>query len=234
MRVRLRRLARAGWFGTGLAGLAGVSFLAGGVFGRMERLLKQRREAGHMGPVREATPATLQPGDALMFWNGDDRLVQTALECAEHLNGRETDWRWLLLDGGTVLEVTAGHTIYYDKAEILYQGTAEFLRLVGDNDGLLRVFEARVRDGSNALNPVYYDRGGERWQVNSTGTFIARSSAGGALSEVWRDITNNEADNVYVKFTGSQGGKALGVWTTHILLLSGQEIGSGDVRCYGQ
>src|SRR3954470_21204522 len=93
----------------GTLALALAGTLGGGLFGRMERIMKQRREAGHVAPLRDATPATLQPGDALMLWNGDDRLVQTTLECAEHLNGRETDWRWLLLDGETLVEVTASH-----------------------------------------------------------------------------------------------------------------------------
>src|SRR5579859_6093906 len=154
--------------------------MAEGLIGRFERVMKQRREAGHTTPHRETTPATLRPGDAIMAWNGDDRLVQTALECAEHLNGRETDWRWLLLDGGTLLEVTPGRTTYYNTPEVIYQGTAEFLRLVGDQDGLLRVFEARVRDGSNALNPVTYERGGSTYQITSTGTFVVQRSEGAA------------------------------------------------------
>ena len=41
-------------------------------------------------------------------------------------------------------------------------------------------------------------------------------------------------DNVYVKLTGPQGSKALGIWTTHIALLKGQEVGPSDLRCYGQ
>ncbi len=211
--------------------------MAEGMLGRFERLMKQRLDSGHAsaGPPREVTPATLRPGDALMAWNGDDRLVQTVLQCAEHLNGRETDWRWLLLDGNTLLEVIPGHTTYYNASEVINQGTAEFLRLVGDQDGLLRVFEARVRDGSIALNPVIYDRAGAAYQINSTGTFVVQRSEGAAItSDVWRDITPNEGDNVYFKLTGPNGSKALGVWTTHIAFLAGQEVGPTDLRCYGQ
>jgi hypothetical protein len=229
-----RTIVRSAGLAAYFTAMGVMSTLADGLLGRMERMMKQRREAGHMGPVRDVSPATLQPGDALMAWNGDDRLVQTALECAEHLNGRETDWRWLLLDGDTALEVTASHTVYYSTSEVIYQGTAEFLRLVGDQDGLLRTFEARVRDGSNALNPVFYEHASDRWQINSTGTFVVGSSAGAALPEVWRDVTPNEGDNVYAKFTGSQGTKALAVWTTHLVLLTGQEVGPSDLRCYGQ
>lgn len=209
--------------------------MAEGLIGRFERIMKQRREAGHATPPRETTPATLEPGDAVMLWNGDDRLVQTVLQCAEHLNARETDWRWLLLDSDSVLEVAPGWTVYYNASEVIHQGTIEFLQLVGDQDGLLRVFEARVRDGTNATNPVVYEHGGTDWQINSTGTFLVQRAEGAALgAEVWRDITRNESDNVYVKLTGPQGSKALAVWTTHIALLIGQEVGPSDIRCYGQ
>lgn len=208
--------------------------MAEGLLGRWERLRQQRKDRGHPAPI-ETTPQTLKPGDAIMLWNGDDRLVQTVLECAEHLNGRETDWRWLLLDGGALLEVTAGHTTYYDQSEVIYQGSVDFLRLVGDQDGLLRVFEARVRDGSIALNPVTFDHGGAAFQVASTGTFAVQRADGAALdADVWRDITPNEGNNVYVKLNGPLGGKALGVWTTHIAFLRGQEVGPSDLRCYGQ
>ncbi|HLZ71178.1 MAG TPA: hypothetical protein VKV26_14850 [Dehalococcoidia bacterium] len=208
--------------------------MAEGILGRWERMWQQRKEHGQPAPV-ESTPQTLKPGDAIMLWNGDDRLVQSALECAEHLNSRETDWRWLLLDGGAVLEVTPGHTTYYDQNEVIYQGSVEFQRLVGDQDGLLRVFEARVRDGTVALNPVTFEKGGAAFQVASTGTFFVQQAAGAALDlDVWRDITPNEVDNVYVKLNGPLGGKALGVWTTHIAFLRGQEVGPSDLRCYGQ
>lgn len=208
---------------------------AEGLIGRFERIMKRRMDAGHTSAPREATPNTLRPGDAIMAWNGDDRLVQTVLECAEHVNGRETDWRWLLLDGNTLLEVAPSHTTYYNESDMIYQGSLEFLRLVGDQDGLLRVFEARVRDGSLPLNPVTFEHGGASYQINSTGTFVVGRSEGAALAgEVWRDITPNEGDNVYVKLTGPQGSKLLGIWTTHIALLKGQEVGPGDLRCYGQ
>jgi len=232
--MTLTRIGRIGETVLFLGATAMVSTLADGLLGRFERIVKQRRDAGHPLPV-ETTPATLRPGDAVMFWNGDDRLVQTVLECAEHLNNRETDWRWLLLDSDSVLQVSAGRMTYYDHAEVIYQGTAEFLRLVGDQDGLLRVFEARVRDGSNALHPVVYEHNGESFQINSTGTVVVSQAAGAAINgEVWRDLTPSESDNVYVLLTGSQGRKALALWTTHIAFLTGQEAGPADVRCYGQ
>ncbi len=209
--------------------------MADGLLGRFERVMKQRHDAGNTTPPRETTPTTLKPGDAIMAWNGDDRLVQTALECAERVNARETDWRWLLLDSDSVLEVAAGWTVYYNTSEVINQGTVEFLRLVGDQDGLLRVFEARVRDGSIAMNPVIFEHGGAAYQINSTGTFLVQRSSGAAIAaDVWRDITANETDNVYCKLTGPNGNKALAVWTTHIALLTGQEVGPADLRCYGQ
>jgi hypothetical protein len=231
----VRDMARrtAAWGALGVATLALASG-AEGLLGRWERMRQRRKDAGH-APVQETTPQTLRPGDALMLWNGDDRIVQTTLALAEHLNNRETDWRWLLLDGDTVLEVlSGGETVYYDRWEIVQQGSVDFVRLVGDQDGLLRVFEARVRDGSSALNPTVFEYDGGQWQLLATGTFVVRDAAGGALGEVWRDVTPNEGDNVYAKFVGSGGEKALAVWTTHIGFLRGRDLGPSDLRCYGQ
>ena len=231
MRDTARRTAA--WLALG-ATAALLSTGAEGLIGRWERMRQRRKDAGH-APVQETTAQTLRPGDALMLWNGDDRIVQTALALAEHLNNLETDWRWLLLDGDTVLEVlNGGETVYYDRWEIVRQGSADFVRLVGDQDGLLRVFEARVRDGSSALNPTVFDYDSDQWRLDSTGTFVVRNADGGALGEVWRDVTPNEGDNVYAKFTGSGGEKALAVWTTHIGFLRGREVGPSDLRCYGQ
>lgn len=231
MRETARRAAA--WGALGITTLA-LATGAEGLIGRWERLRQRHKDAGRT-PPQETTPQTLRPGDALMLWNGDDRIVQTTLALAEHLNNRETDWRWLLLDGDTMLEVlNGGETVYYDGWEIVRQGSADFVRLVGDQDGLLRVFESRVRDGSSALNPTVFDFGGAQWRLVSTGTFVVRSADGGALGEVWRDVTPNEGDNVYAKFTGSAGEKALAIWTTHIGFLRGRDVGPSDLRCYGQ
>ena len=231
MRVRWRGAAVWAAFASGtLVLLTGAE----GLLGRWERMRQRRKDAGHP-PPQETTPQTLRPGDAIMLWNGDDRIVQTALEVAEHLNNRETDWRWLLCDGDTLLEVLGGgETAYYDRWTIVRQGSVEFVRLVGDNDGLLRVFEARVRDGTSALNPTVFDFDGGQWQITATGTFAVRNADGAALPEVWRDITPNEGDNVYAKFTGAGGEKAFAVWTTHIGFLRGRDVGPSDLRCYGQ
>lgn len=233
-----RRMVRGPGRAVGVAACAAVAVGlctgAEGLLGRWERLRERRKDAGHP-PPQETTPQTLRPGDALMLWNGDDRIVQTALELAEHLNYRETDWRWLLLDGNTLLEVQTGTTAYYDNWSVIQQGSLDFVRLVGDQSGLLRVFEGRVRDGSSALNPAIFEYGGESWQIQSTGSFVVRQANGQVLGgEVWRDITSNEGDNVYAKLSGSQGAKALAVWTTHIGFLRGQEVGPSDLRTYGQ
>jgi len=45
------------------------------------------------------------PGDVVSFWDGGDNVVQAVIECSEELNGRETVWRWHLLDEIRMLEV---------------------------------------------------------------------------------------------------------------------------------
>jgi len=125
---------------------------------RFGRIIHQHTEQP-ITPPPATTPETLGPGDALILEDGRDFLVQSAIDCQEELEGRTTTWRWLLLDDGSLLEVLRHVTILYSRAEILYQGTPPYALLTGqgDQDGLLRVFEARVRAGTIAGMPVIYE-----------------------------------------------------------------------------
>ena len=166
---------------------------------RFGRILKQHNEQPSTPPP-ETTPDDLGPGDALILADGRDFLVQSAIDCQEELEGRTTQWRWLLLDDGSLLEVLRHVLNLYGRAEILYQGTPPYALLTsqGDQDGLLRVFEARVRAGTVASMPVMYEHGSTTFQIRSTGTFGAHFN-GMTDMDVWADVSESAGDNVYVK-----------------------------------
>jgi hypothetical protein len=200
---------------------------------RFGRILRQHSEQPG-SPPPATTPETLAPGDALILQDGRDFLVQSAIDCTEELEGRTTTWRWLLLDDGSLLEVLRHTLMLYRPPEILYQGTPPYALITGQGqqDGLLRVFEARVRAGTIAGMPVSYDHNGRTYQIRSTGTFATQFN-GMTDAEVWADVSDSPGDNVFFKMEQAgqpDAGELLGVWTTHIALYSGQPLVHADIK----
>jgi hypothetical protein len=202
---------------------------------RFGRILRQRQQQP-VTPPPATTPQTLKPGDALILEDGRDFLVQAALDCRETLQDRITTWRWLLLDDGSLLEVLPHVMSLYAPPQILHQGTPAFALLTGqgDQDGLLRVFEARVRGATIAAMPVTFEHDGVSYQVSSTGTFSATWN-GMTDAEVWADISQNAADNVYFKLISPDARQALGIWTSHIAFFTGASLAHADIKgMYGR
>src|ERR671937_1898848 len=145
---------------------------------RLNRALHQALDPDKVGAVqgRQPTLDTLLPGDVVSLWDGGDAVVQAALDCSEELNGRETRWRWNILDEGRVLEVTPEGNVLYERAVVLHQDSPEFETLTCDPEqgGVLKAFEARVRQGIAARNPTLFEYQGKIYRVVSTGTFAAR------------------------------------------------------------
>src|ERR687883_516132 len=147
------------------------------MFDRLNRALQQHLDPNRSVPLgRQPTIETLLPGDVVSFWDGGDSLVQAVLECSEELNGRETRWRWNLLDQGRVLEVTPEGNVLYERTVVLHQDSADFETLTCDPDqgGVLKAFEARVRQGIAARNPTLFEFEDRVYRVVSTGIFAAR------------------------------------------------------------
>src|SRR5579864_8692143 len=173
------------------------------MFDRLNRALQQHLDPNHAPPqAREPTVDSLLPGDVVSFWDGGDNVVQSVLMCREELNGRETDWRWNLLDEGRVLEVTPEGNTLYGRTAVVHQNSADFETLTSDPEqgGVLKAFEARVRQGNAARNPTLFEYEGKTYRVVSTGIFAARSigQAGYPNMDVWRDIDpTNPGENVY-------------------------------------
>src|SRR5919201_5340959 len=162
------------------------------MFNRLNRALHQALDPDKMpAQLRQPTVETLLPGDVVSLWDGGDAVVQAVIECREELNGRETAWRWNLLDEGRVLAVAPEGNVLYTRTVVLHQDSPEFETLTTDPEqgGVLKAFEARVREGSAARQPVLFEYQGKTYRVVSTGVFDARpvgvpSYTPGAYSKV--------------------------------------------------
>ena len=213
------------------------------MFDRLNRALQQHLDPNRPLPQpRQPTVETLLAGDVVSFWDGGDSVVQAVIECREGLNQRETVWRWNILDEGKVLEVTPEATTLYERTVILHQSSAEFETLTADpgQGGVLKAFEARVRQGTAARNPTLFEYDGVVYRVVSTGIFDGRPLERPTYPnlDVWRDINrSNAGDNVYFELEPTQetpgdtsGSEVLGIWTSHIALLFGRPLKAGDIQ----
>jgi hypothetical protein len=131
-----------------------------------------------------------------------------------------------------VLEVAADNNALYDRSTVFQQGSEPFYALTSEPEhgGALKTFEARVRDESVAREPVTVTLDSKQWSVESTGTFMATHVGPPPQQEVWRDISSNPADNVYFELRGDDQASALGIWTTHVLLLQGRHLEPSDIQ----
>jgi hypothetical protein len=213
------------------------------MFDRLNRAFQQHLDPNRTPPqLRQPTLESLLPGDVVSFWDGGDNVVQAVLECREEVNRRETLWRWNIMDEGRVVEFTPEANTLYERTVVLHQTTAEFEVLTADPEqgGVLKAFEARVREGTAARNPTLFEYDGATYRVVSTGIFAARSMGQAAYPnlDVWRDIDpNNPGENVYFELEptqdlpeGASDSEVLGIWTTHIALLFGRPLKAGDIQ----
>jgi hypothetical protein len=220
--------------GLGIAGFAWFQRVRSSPIGqRAETYWRSERAGDPPAPaVREPTVETLRPGDAVSFWDGEDAIVETILECEEQVGARRTRWRWNLLRGGRMLETAPDDNVLYTTSEVFHQGSAPFEQLTGEPSigGVLKTFEARVRAGTVGTNPVHFEYQGKQFQVRSTGTFGATPLGPPPTAEVWRDLADDPSQNVYFELDGPEGSQGLGIWTTHILLLTGEPLKGTDIR----
>ena len=213
------------------------------MFDRLKRDLQQALDPAKSSSQRQQpTVDTLLPGDVVSLWDAGDHVVEAVLECAEELNRRAVTWRWNLLDEGHMLEATPEGNTLYTRTVILHQDSAEFETLTSDPDqgGVLKAFEARVRQGNAARNPTLFEYEGRIFRVVSTGIFAAQpvGRASYPNETVWRDINpSNPGDNVYFELEptedvppGDQSPtEVLGIWTSHIALLFGRPMKNADI-----
>lgn len=176
----------------------------------------------------------IKKGDAISFIDGSDATVVGSLDCRESIGGRTTDWRWVFLSGDRVLELLPQGQNLYDASALAQQGDAFYELLVGAG-GALKRFEGNVREGI-AHEPVLVNIDDVDYRIRSTGTFAATRAGDipAANADVWGSVSSNAADNVYFKMVPVDAQDAdvvaLGVWTTHILVLTGRSLSRGEIR----
>jgi hypothetical protein len=207
-------------------------FSAPGSGDMLRRAGRVARDEPKVPVARQPTLTDLQPGDAISFWDGDDRVVESVIECREEIGARTSRWRWLMLGGEAVLETAPDENALYTEQSIIYQGSEPFYALTAEpqDGGALKLFEQRVREQSIGRSPVTVELDGKQWSLESTGTFLATPIGAAPTQPVWADISPNPADNVYFELRGPDGELGLGIWTSHVLLLQGHTIQSSDIR----
>ncbi|MDO8690780.1 MAG: hypothetical protein Q7R39_12350 [Dehalococcoidia bacterium] len=193
-------------------------------------LWRSRASAGLKGGEEAApkTVANLEPGDGVSFWDGQNCLVDTVLDCSEEVGGRATGWQWVLLNDGRLLEIAPDRRSVCGPAEIVFQGSAPFEQLTG-TQGTLKAFEQRVREGAAGSQPVHFRHGRANYLLKSTGTFAASIRGKAPAQDVLRDISLKAGDNVYFEMESTAGAVSLGIWTTHIALYFGQLLKESDI-----
>jgi hypothetical protein len=201
------------------------------VFDRMRDAVFGKKPEESM-PIRVTeSPADLQRGDVIVFWDAGDAIVTATLDCTESNAGRESTWRWLFLSSGPMIEVIGRTNTIYEQADVIARGTVAFQRLTGSvqDGGALQTFEARQRYGTDVSDPVVFRLDDVAYRLVSTGTFSC--SRTGPLDEpVWRDISSNEGENVYFRMQSTDGSDVLGVWTTDITLLKGRPLAGAEIK----
>jgi hypothetical protein len=211
------------------------------MFERLKRDLQHAIDPPKASAARQPTAETLLPGDVVSMWDYGDHVVEDVLACREELNGRETTWRWNLLDEGKMLSVSPEGNTLYERTAVVTQDSVAFETLTADPEqgGVLKAFETRVRQGTAARNPSLFEYDGRVYRVVSTGIFAAAPVGAPDLpkSSVWRDINpHNPGDNVYFELEptettpGDDGeDEVLGIWTSHIALLFGHALKNADI-----
>ena len=195
--------------------------------------LSGRRPNAALGPPRrEAGLSNLRPGDVLVFWSGDDAIAETVLDCREERMSRSTQWRWAFLDSGKLLESGPDGNTLFEAGQVFTQGSPTFELLTADvgRQGLLKTFEARVRDGTATTNPTVFEHKGIAYRLKSTGNFKTVSIGKPLHQEAWRDISPQATDNVCLHLIGPQGQQALAIWTSHIAFRTGRPLDDSEIK----
>ena len=173
---------------------------------------------------------SLLPGDSLEIWGSGTLVVKTTLICQETVEDETTTWHWLFLDDGSLLEASPDGYFRYDRHQVHKQGTGLYEEMVAQDGALVR-FEERVRAGQSGRRPVAVTIDGTEYRISSTGTVRIQRLGEDCKLAPWQTISKDPDDNVYFGLvaTSDDSSVGLGLWTQHLCLSFGKELGETDV-----
>jgi hypothetical protein len=173
---------------------------------------------------------SLAPGDVVEIWDGGSLVVKTAFACQETVDGKSYGWRWTFLDDGSLIEASPDGYFWYRIHQVVKQGTDLYEELVAQDGALVR-FEERVREGSSGRRPVEVTVDGKPFRLTSTGTVQVQQTGPDPELMPWRSFDRNPESNVYFGLVdvADESNVKLGLWTVHVCLSSGRELGETDV-----
>ncbi|MSQ26912.1 MAG: hypothetical protein EXR51_02070 [Dehalococcoidia bacterium] len=169
--------------------------------------------------------ALLQPGDLVEIWMEHSYLVSTVYRCRERLDGLVTEWRWIFLDDGSLIETSPdGYYLYRDHV-MIKQGTPLYEEMAA-RDGALVRFEGRVQDGTVGRSPVHITIEEKEYRVASTGTLEFSKDGPGPALIPWQQLSTDPGANVYFGMVGveDEDEVVLGLWVSHISLSFGKPL----------
>jgi hypothetical protein len=167
----------------------------------------------------------LAPSETVELRGRGEREVVTAYACYELLNEQRTDWRWLFLDDGSLLELAPrGRALYTIHHEVPH-GSGLYEELVAQDGALVR-FEARVRDGSWAERPVQVTLDGTAYRLLFTGTVSTERLGPEPPHSAWRTLRPDPEQNVYFGLAQVDDERrlVLGLWTADVCLSFGERV----------
>ncbi len=190
--------------------------------------MSERSTNGHGDAVPESVMERLRrarPGDAVEIWMENTFIVRTVLLCSEVIDGALTEWRWMFLDDGSLVEASPDGFYRYTRHELVRQGSLLYEELAAQDGALVR-FEQRVREGVAARRPVHVTLGGREYRIASTGTLRAERLGEEPELLPWKSFSDDPGKNVYFGLvTGEEEeAVALGLWTQHICISFGAPL----------
>lgn len=177
---------------------------------------------GHSGAGYLELLSGAEPGDAVDIWLEGTYLVRTVFVCREGMGDQVTEWRWMFLDDGSLIESSPDGFYRYRQHEVVRQGSALYEELVAQDGALVR-FEERVRAGSSGRRPVHVTIEGTEYRVASTGTAQIERRGEEVDLLPWASISKDPSRNIYFGMVGGEDEDRviLGLWTAHICLSTG-------------
>ena len=176
---------------------------------------------------------SLRQGDVLEFWSEGSFVVRTVFLCREMAGNRTFEWRWMLLDDESLVEVSPDGFYRYRDHRVLRQGTSQYEEIVAQDGALVR-FEERVRDSTSGRRPVHLTLEERTFRITSTGTVAVERLGDEPDIVPWASFSPVQEDNVYFGLAevDVEDSFGLGLWTAHVSVCFGREFDPSEVTIY--